>query len=170
LFAAPGLRETIERRPGWNALLASITLPPALALYLLQGEPEIGEGRWFHLLALALLSAATWSIAFGLLGLSRRHLNEHSPRLRYWADASYWIYLSHFVPMAALAALLLAVQMPGAARLAILVAAILVVVYASYGAFVRHSAIGRVLHGPRPRPERRSVALTPPAGAAAPPA
>lgn len=156
MFAIPGLRESIERRPGWHLLLATLTLPPALAFYLLQGEPAIGQGRWFHLLALVLLSAATWSLVFGLLGLSRRYLKDHSPRLRYWADASYWIYLSHFVPMAGLAALILAVQMPGAARLILLVAVTLAVVYAAYGAFVRHSPVGRVLHGPRPRTKGRT--------------
>ncbi len=91
LFVTPALRERIEGRPGHYLLLASLTLPPALALYLLQGEPAIGQGRWFHLLALVLLSISTWSIVFGLLGLSRRHLSAHNPRLRFWADASYWI-------------------------------------------------------------------------------
>jgi glucan biosynthesis protein C len=151
MFATPGLREAIERRPGWHLLLATFTLPPALALYLLQSEPAIGQGRWFHLLALVLLSAATWSLVFGLLGLSRRHLKEPNTRLRYWADASYWIYLSHFVPMTALAAVILAVQMPGATRLIVLAVVTLAAVYAVYGPLVRYSVIGRVLHGPRHR-------------------
>jgi peptidoglycan/LPS O-acetylase OafA/YrhL len=168
MFATPGLRATIERRPGWHLLLAALTLPPALALYLLQGEPTIGQGRWFHLLALALLSAATWSLVFGLLGLSRRHLKERNPRLRYWADASYWIYLSHFVPMTALAVAILAVQIPGAVRLILLAGITLTVVYAAYGAGVRYSPIGRVLHGPRPQPGRMRQRKTAGVGSIAP--
>ncbi len=169
LFATPDLRERIEARPGHYTLLAALALPPALALYLLQDEPAIGAGRWFHLLALLLLSVATWSMVLALLGLSRRYLSAHSPRLRLWADASYWIYLSHFVPMAALAVALLAVDMPGGLRFAILVLATLALVYPAYRTFVRHSAIGRVLHGPRPREgaQRLLSSLTPPAAAAA---
>ncbi len=150
LFVVPGLRDSIESRPGAYAIGAAATLPPALTLYLLQGEPAIGQGRWFHLLALLLLSISTWAIAFSLLGLSRRHLSRPNPRLRYWADASYWIYLSHFVPMCALAALLLSVDMPDALRVGILTGGTLAVIYPAYGTLVRHTAIGRVLHGPRP--------------------
>lgn len=171
LFVTPVLRERIEGRPGHYLLLASLTLPPALALYLLQSEPAIGQGRWVHLLALVLLSISTWSIVLGLLGLSSRHLSTYNPRLRFWADASYWIYLSHFVPMTVLAAAILAIDMPEALRFFLLILGTLGLIYPAYGAFVRHSAIGRVLHGPRP-PKRKSgragAALTPPAAAAGP--
>ncbi len=169
LYAAPGLRAAIESRPGTYGLLAALALPPALALYLLQSDPSIGPSRWFHLLALLLLSVSTWAICFALLGLSRRHLARERPRLRYWADASYWIYLSHFLPMAALAALLLGVAMPDALRLGLLVAVTLAVIYPAYGTLVRHTAIGRVLHGPRPRGPRGAGLhvgdVTPPAAA-----
>lgn len=151
LFVAPGLREAIEARPGRYVLLTAITLPPALALYLLQGVPAIGQGRLFHILALLLLCAATWSMVLGLLGLSRRYLGEHNPRMRYWADASYWIYLSHFLPMAVLAVAILPIAMPWTLRVAILSTITLAFVYFSYGAFVRDTAIGRILNGPRPR-------------------
>lgn len=134
LFATPGLRGKIESRPGRYALFAVLALPPALALYLAQRDPAIGQGRWFHLLALWLLSIATWSIVLGLLGMSRRHLAAHNPRLRYWADASYWVYLSHFVPMAALAAAIFGVNMPDALRAALLIVATTALVYPAYGA------------------------------------
>ncbi len=168
LFAIRDLRESIESQPRRYALFAALSLPPALALFLLQGNPSIGASRWLHLLALLLLSVATWSLVFGLLGLARRFLHKPSPRLRYRADASYWIYLSHFPVMAAFAIVLFELAMPNSLRLAILVAATLAVIYPAYGAIVRHSAIGRVLHGPRPRePERRQPRrqLTPPAAA-----
>lgn len=170
LFATPGLREAIESRPRRYALLASLTLPPALALYLLQGNPAVGEGRFFHILALLLLCAATWSTVLGLLGLSRHYLGDYSPRMRYWADASYWIYLSHFLPMAALALVLTNFAMPWSVRVALLSSATLTLIYFAYSTFVRHSVVGRVLHGPRPRRARARMALTPPKVAAAPPA
>ncbi len=155
LFAIRGLRENVEARPHRYALYAALSLPPALALFLLQGTPSIGTSRGLHLLALLLLSIATWSLVFAMLGLARRFLRQPSPRLRYWADASYWIYLSHFPVMAAFAIVLFELAMPNSLRLVILVAATLAVIYPAYGAFVRHTAIGRVLHGPRQRQETK---------------
>lgn len=149
LFSVRGLRSAIEGQPWPYVILAGLAFPPALALYLLQSEP-VGASSWFHLLALLLLSVSTWSLVFGLLGVSRRFLREPSARLRYWADASYWIYLSHFPVMAVIAIAIFGVAMPEALRLAILVLATMALIYPAYGAFVRHTAIGRVLHGPRP--------------------
>jgi peptidoglycan/LPS O-acetylase OafA/YrhL len=153
LFAADGLRK-IESRPGTYLALAALALPPALVLYLLQSEPVIGTSRAIHLLALLLLSVSTWSLVFGLPGLARRFLREPQPRLRYWADASYWIYLSHFPIMVVVGLVVFALPMPDGLRLVLLVFITLGLVFPAYGAFVRHTAIGRVLHGPRPREER----------------
>lgn len=169
LFAVRGLRDRIESQPRRYALFAAISLPPALVLFLLQDVPAIGGSRGFHLLALLLLSVTTWALVFALLGFSRHFLREPVPRLRYWADASYWIYLSHFPVMAAFALVLFELAMPNALRLAILVIATLAVIYPAYGLLVRHGTIGRVLHGPRPSDPARTrgrLGLTPPARAA----
>lgn len=168
LFAAEGLRRAIELRPRRYVALATLALPPALALYLLQGEPEIGTSRGLHLLALLLLSVATWSLAFGLMGLARRFLRGPSPRLRYWADASYWIYLSHLPVMGVLGLVLFEVPMPDGLRFVLLVFITLALIYPAYGAFVRHTAIGRVLHGPRPQPRKIRQRKTAGVGSATP--
>jgi glucans biosynthesis protein C len=170
LFKAEGLREKIELRPHVYLALAALALPPALVLYLLQSEPEIGTSRVFHVLALLLLSIATWSLVFGLPGLARRFLREPSSRLRYWADASYWIYLSHFPVMVALGLIVFELPIPDSLRLVLLIFVTLGLILPAYGAFVRHTAIGRVLHGPRPHGERlrRHWSLNRQAGAAEP--
>lgn len=172
LFAVQGVREEIELKPRLYGLFAACSLPPALALFLMQDVPAIGGSRWFHLLALFLLSITTWALVFALLGLSRHFLREPAPRLRYWADASYWIYLSHFPVMAALVLVLFELAMPNSLRLAILVVATLAVIYPAYGLLVRHTAVGRVLHGTRPSDPAgaHSWGFTRPARAAAPPA
>lgn len=151
LFAVRGLRDRIEASPRRYALFAAISMPPALALFLLQGEPAIGTNRWLHLLALLLFSLTTWSLIFALLGISGRFLRKPSPRLRYWADSSYWIYLSHYPVMAALGLVLFGLTMPNSLRLAALILATLAVIYPAYGILVRHRVVGRVLHGARPR-------------------
>jgi glucan biosynthesis protein C len=168
LHEAPALRESIESRHPQHLALAALALPAALALYLLQSEPAIGTSLAFHLLALLLLSVATWSLSFGLLGLARRFGQEPHPRLRYWTDSSYWIYLSHFPVMAAIALAISALAMPESLRLIVLTTATLALIFPAYGAFVRHSAIGRVLHGPRPKGQTGPLGwrFTPPATAA----
>ncbi len=167
LFAAPDLRERIELRPSRYLTLAAIALPLALALYLLQKNPGLGANRGVHLLALGLLAVATWSLVFGLLGVAKRFGRRPNPTLRYWTDAAYWIYLSHFPVMAAIALAIAAVPMPEAVRLTVLTAATLLVIYPAYGAFVRHTAIGRVLHGPRPTASDQRAATAIPAPPAA---
>lgn len=161
LFATPGLRETIERGHLRYLAMAAVALPPALALYLLQSEPAIGTSKAFHALALLLLSISTWTLALGLLGLARRHGHAANPRLRYWTDAAYWIYLSHFVVMGALALAIAELPMPEALRIALLTGLTLALIFPAYRLFVRHTAIGRVLHGPRPRPEKRKPGSAP---------
>jgi glucans biosynthesis protein C len=156
LLATPGLREKVERRPRQYLIVTALTLPPALALYLLQSHPGLGT-RPIHILALLLFAAATWSLILGLLGVAYRHGAKPSRRIRYWTDASYWIYLSHFPLMAAIALLIAGVAMPDSLRAGILVFATLVVIFPAYGAFVRHTAIGRVLHGPRAREPKPPV-------------
>jgi peptidoglycan/LPS O-acetylase OafA/YrhL len=170
LFAAPELRASIELQPRRYLMQAAIALPLALALYLLQKDPGIGVYRGVHLLALGLLSVSTWTLVFGLLGVARRFGARPNPMLRYWTDAAYWIYLSHFPVMAAIALAIAALPMPEALRLAVLSIATLAVIFPAYGAFVRHTAIGRVLHGPRSRTPRlvTSLPLTQPAAAAEP--
>lgn len=173
IFAGENGLRTIELHPRPYLILTALALPPALALYLLQRQPEIGNSRGLHVLALLLFSVVTWSLAFGLLGLTHRFLSGPNPRLRYWADASYWIYLSHLPVMAVLGVVIFAMPIPDSLRFALLVFATLGVVFLAYGAFVRHTVIGRVLHGPRLRAERspsRLRSLAKPAAATEPPA
>ena len=151
LFATPDLREAIEARHPRYLAMAALALPPALALYILQSEPVIGTSKAFHALALLLLSISTWALALGLLGLARRFGHAANLRLRYWTDAAYWIYLSHFVVMGALALAIVDLPVPEALRIALLTGLTLALIFPAYGLFVRRTAIGRVLHGPRSR-------------------
>ena len=166
LCSVAGAREAIESRPGRYTALGSVALPPALALYLLHGEPAVGTSRLAHVAAVCLFSVTTWALVFALLGAARRYLPEANPRLRYLADSSYWIFLSHFPVMAALAIALFAIPMPDGLRLPLLVLVTFCLIFPAYGAFVRHGAIGRILHGHRPREHGRSRAarLTPAGG------
>ena len=41
-------------------------------------------------------SLIVWLFIFGITEVVIRYASEHSPRMRYISDASYWVYLIHY--------------------------------------------------------------------------
>lgn len=111
-----------------------------------------------HLGAVAFLSLSMWQLCYGLVGVFLRYASHRSPRWRYMADASYWIYLVH-VPVVMLVPIPLAdLPLPAMVKLALVVAASTGLILLAYHCFVRPTFIGRQLNGfrhPR-RPNRRA--------------
>jgi glucans biosynthesis protein C len=144
----------------WVACAAVATVPAAL-LFTLHNSPEYGSLPLVHGAALLIYALATWTSLLGLIGLATRYLDRPDPRLRYMADASYWIYLSHMPLMVPVLALLAATSLGVPLQFAIVTAAALALSLATYALCVRYTAIGRVLNGPRSRPERRGTRRKP---------
>lgn len=163
LFSVPQRVDAIAGQArGWTiATLASGLV--ALVLFTLHNRRGAGIG--VHAVQLAAFGIATVTALHTLLGLATRHLNVERPSIRYVADSSYWIYLSHLQILVPLLALTLALGVPWPVALPALTLATLAVTIVLYGLFVRYSPIGLVLNGPRKRPP---VIRT--AGAAARPA
>jgi len=89
--AAAGHWQALIR--GWRLLL--ILAPPlrlgAAAMQLREGSPV--------LLVHALMAGYWWAIVLGCLGLFSSLVQRPSAWLRYLADSSYWVYLSHLLFM-----------------------------------------------------------------------
>ena len=83
--------------------------------------------------------------------------------MRWLADASYWVYLVHLPLLFAIQYRLLDIPLHWTAKFALSTAATLALSFASYQWLVRHTAIGRLLNGPRPdtRQPRASRASEP---------
>jgi glucan biosynthesis protein C len=171
---ATGL-EALGAHPQRRLTTAVVVAVPAFWLFAHAGDPDIAGNPEVRLAALYLGAICCWCLLVGLVGFCRRHLAEERPSLRYAADASYWIYLSHMLFLAPLQLLLIGL-LPGPAQFVLAVTATFALALLTYELIVRYSAIGRVLHGPRRRhgPERAGrslpVRITPPGAAAAPPA
>lgn len=159
LFAALGAtlhthREqlvTAAHRNAWRwlacALLAAV---PAAALFALHNSSYASS---VHAPALFVYAVATWASLLALVGLATRYLSRPRPRFRYMADASYWIYLSHLPAMVLAVALFgSVVGLSTAPLFAVAVAVSLAFSLVTYDLFVRYTAVGRVLNGPRERP------------------
>lgn len=109
----------------------------------------------------ALLGALTcWFSLYALLGVATTCMRGEVRAVRYLADASFWVYWSHF-PIVGLMQIHLG-RLPIAPGLKFL--AVMGVslgwCLASYQVLVRHTALGRWLHGPRARGPERPAAAT----------
>ena len=78
-----------------------------------------------------------WLMIFGLLGLARHKLSRQNARLRYLADASYWLYVVHLPLVVAFQILVRDSALPVPVKLLIIIGGSLVLLLASYQFVVR---------------------------------
>ncbi|MBS0294740.1 MAG: acyltransferase family protein [Proteobacteria bacterium] len=111
---------------------------------------------------------AIWTSTFALIGLAQRFLSGYSAARRYLADASYWLYLIHLPVVMAGQILVARLDWPWPLKFAAILGVSVPLMLVSYQLLVRHSFIGRILNGPRPRRARAApdVALPAPVDAA----
>ena len=150
-------REVLEgfKRPVWTFLAAGFLCFVGYLAFFERGcNPNpgrtcTGTSEVLHLGAVVFLALSMWFLAYGLFGLFLRYMNHPSPRWRYMADASYWIYIVH-VPFVILLPLLLAnVPAPGIVKAALVVAMATGLILLTYRYFVRSTFIGEQLNGRR---------------------
>jgi peptidoglycan/LPS O-acetylase OafA/YrhL len=136
-FAAEGLDTRLGRH--WKLLL------PAALLLLVASLVTMDD----RLLATVLQPAYAWTMSLGLIGLFCRFFSRPSAMVSWLADASYWMYIVH-VPLVMLAQLVVRPwPLPAAAKFLLVIAMVTPVLLVSYRVGVRHTAIGRLLNGPR---------------------
>ncbi len=155
LFAYRDLVAAAGRNAWRWAAAALVAALPAGLLFSLHNS-GYGSDPLVHGFALLVYAVATWTALIALVGLADRYLDRARPRVRYMADASYWIYLSHLPAMVLAVALLSATSLATGPQFVLVTAAALGCSLLTYPLFVRHTAIGRVLNGPR---QRRRPAL-----------
>jgi glucans biosynthesis protein C len=159
-------------RNGWRSLTWAVLLVvPAAALFSLHDWAIAdggAEGAAVHAGCLLFYCATTWACLIALVGLTHRYLTRPRPALRYMADSSYWIYLSHLPAMVLTVALVGTWAIGTPASFAIITAVSLAFSLVTYPLLVRYTAIGRLLNGRRTRPRLRSRAAAQAARAAAP--
>ena len=99
-----------------------------------------------------------WLLTIGTIGIFLRLFRRPNPILRYLADSAFWVYLAH-LPLVVLIGLVVAAwPLPGPLKLVGVVLVSGALLLLSYQVWVRHTAIGRLLNGPRA--QTRHTALT----------
>lgn len=160
---------TEANRNAWRwAGCAVATAVPAGLLFTFHNSAAYGSNPAIHGAALLIYAVATWTSLIALVGLADRYLNRPRPALRWLADSSYWIYLSHMPAMVLIAALAGTMALGTAPQFVLLTAFSLAFSVLTYPLFVRYTAIGRVLNGPRERRRPRLLSRLRPLARGAP--
>lgn len=150
-------RETLERfkRPAWIYFAAGIACFFVYRFFSDAGchagadRVCTGTSEIHHLGTVAFLSLSMWFMAYGLIGLFLRYMDKPSPRWRYMADASYWIYIVHVPIVMLLPILLTNVPLPGIVKLGLVSVMATGLILVTYRYFVRPTFIGKQLNGQR---------------------
>jgi hypothetical protein len=136
-FATEGLDTRLGRQ--WK-----LFLPAAVVLFV-----AILATMNDRLLATVLQPAYAWTMSLGLIGLFCRFFSRPSATVSWLADAAYWMYIVH-VPLVMLAQLVVRPwPLPAEAKFLLVMASVTPLLLVSYHFGVRHTAIGRLLNGPR---------------------
>jgi len=103
----------------------------------------------------AAYAVGQWCWVLALVGAALRFLSKPHPATRYLADASYWVYLMHFMTISFFIALVRPFDWHWGVKLAIMIGGSMLLLLPSYHYFVRFTWIGAILNGRRhPRPAK----------------
>ncbi|WP_161557555.1 acyltransferase family protein [Acidisarcina polymorpha] len=146
LFAEIDLLLRLQQHAVTHLTIAFVLGPIAFRLHgLLRHEPRV------HIPLIAMTAIICWCLIIGLIGIGNRYWNGGSPHVRYFADASYWVYLVHYPLVIWLQIALLFFHMPVILKFILVISATTVLSLASYHLFVRYTLIGKLLNGTRHR-------------------
>jgi len=152
LYAVLGSGSRFGRWWWASAVLGAALFPIAIALE--RGGNQLAswvgdtDRAWAADLAQALYA---WLMVYAFIGACETILSRGRAWVRYVSDSSYWLYLAH-LPLVILAQWAIVDSgLPVHAKFVLVTAVVTALLLASYALFVRHTWIGRLLNGPRPR-------------------
>ena len=106
-----------------------------------------------RMLAVVIQATFAWTMTFGCMGMFRGLLHRESKAMRYISDSSYWLYVAHLPLVVALQLLVRDWPLPGLVKFLLICVVTSGLLLMSYQTMVRYTWIGRLLNGPRKRPE-----------------
>lgn len=147
LFHHPATLDRLWRATPALSALCVIAAPLFVWGVATEGSPD-APGRWvmigLHIYLSMYLTIVIWMLA-------RRWLDRPVGWVRYVSDASYWIYLAHLPVVLWLQVELAAVDCDPWLAFAACVVGTFAITLISYAVAVRHTPIGWMLNGRRPR-------------------
>lgn len=141
--------DTLALRCWWYLVIALVCFALALYGFFFQGDPD---GEHYTFLHSLLAYGNGVSVAFfiaGFLGLFHRYFNTANPRIRYFSDASYWIFMLHQPLLIAVAWPMHSWTIAAESKFLIVCVTTFFLCTWSYDKWVRNTAIGELLNGRR---------------------
>jgi peptidoglycan/LPS O-acetylase OafA/YrhL len=129
---------------GWPRTIVGCLLFPAYITCFLRFTA--GDTS-YHLATVMALSACTWFLALGILGLFARYYRRSHPFGRYLAEASYWCYLIHLPLVVWIPLFLAPFPIPAAAKFALVFSLTTLACLLTYHFLVRRTRLGTFLSG-----------------------
>jgi glucan biosynthesis protein C len=146
LFSQRDLVESFAAR--WRSTFATGIAVTLAYIAVLLARRSL-DPMWWHASAVIVGAVAVWLLIFGITGAFVRYLSIPRPLVRYFSDASYWMYLLHPVPITWCAGLLGRINAPAVAKFAVVLAVAIAVTVVTYHFFVRSTTVGELLNGRR---------------------
>jgi surface polysaccharide O-acyltransferase-like enzyme len=143
-FSDARFGRAIDRQTGFALAAGSVLL----ALTVFGGETHLSVNRGLDW-TLAVFDRWCWVIA--LLGLGHRVLNRSNRMLPYLTEASYPIYILHYLILALIAYLLVGFPWPVEVKYVVILALATGATVAAYDLLVRRTTVTRWLFGMKPR-------------------
>lgn len=149
---------------GWPLALVLATVVALPAMMVLIGGGVEAEKAGDDPLAWKLAAAAatvlyTWLMIVGLWGGFLRWFSGASAWVRYLADSAYWCYLVSITPVLVLQLVVKDWPVPGLVKCALVTAATMAVLLASYEWGVRYTVVGAILNGRKYRTRPAAAAV-----------
>lgn len=136
----------------WPVYLAGALAATVAALYLVGITPQFGPVLLTDVQRFLYSSAYTlalWCWSFAAIGLAVRFLAAPNVRVRYLAEASYWIYLIHLPIVLLLQAWMMSWPLHWSVKFALVLAITGALLLTTYHYLVRATFVGKFLNGRR---------------------
>ena len=142
------LLQMMESR--WTLHLTISIIITVACLLIVGPSPDFsGHPTRFVAWYAGLYALGSWTWTFAIIGIALRFFSVERARMRYVADASYWIYIAHLPVVFLLQAALVTLPWHWSVKFMLILAVALPVLFASYHVMVRRTVIGKVLNGRR---------------------
>ena len=141
----------------------SLTLPLALfvvfplGLEFSTGSLEFREAllgpSMLRPAAIALQVLYAWMMTFACMGLFRQFFVDENHNIRYLSDASYWLYVAHLPLVMGAQWIIRGWDLWPVLKFALICSIVTGFLLLTYQTIVRYTWLGKMLNGPRTRPE-----------------
>ena len=106
---------------------------------------------WYHFLTSLCQVFFAWLMIFGCIGLFRHFFSVENKKVRYISDASYWLYITHVIPITMLQIWVSDWQYPSFLKFLFICALAMGILLLIYEYAIRYTWVGTMLNGKRTR-------------------